>query len=125
MTFSELLISKREELHLSLREAAQKIGISHGYLDKLEKGFDSRTQTNNKPTPETLRLIANAYNLDYMQLMVLCGYVDRSTLKIPSILENVPFALYEGLDGVEKLSQESINDIAAYLQFVKEKERKK
>ena len=121
MTLSELLVSKREELHLSLREAAQKIGISHGYLDKLEKGLDPRTQTNNNPTPETLRLIADAYNLDYMNLMVLCGYVDSEALKIPDILKDIPLGFLQGLTG---LSQEDLNDVAKYVKFVKAKEKK-
>lgn len=76
MTFSDLLIKKRNELHLSLREAAEKIGISHVYLDKLEKGIDPRTNTANKPTPDTLKLVAKAYNLDYYYLMELCGFID-------------------------------------------------
>lgn len=122
MTLAELLISKRESLNLSLREAALKIGISHGYLDKLEKGFDPRTQTSNKPTPETLKLIADAYHLDYNNLMMLCGYIDPQTLKIPETLKNVPIAFYEGLDG---LTEESLQDILNYVEYVKEKQNKK
>lgn len=108
-------------MNLSLREAAQKIGISHGYLDKLEKGVDPRTQTNNKPTPETLRLIADAYHLDYNNLMILCGYIDPQTLKIPETLKNIPIAFYEGLDG---LTDESLQDILKYVEYVKEKQNK-
>ena len=43
MTLARLLSERRKADRLSLREAAQLIGISHGYLDKLEKGVDSRT----------------------------------------------------------------------------------
>lgn len=72
---SFILKSKRESSNLSLREAAMKIGVSHGYLDKLEKGYDERTGTANKPTPETLRLIGIAYGLDYTYLLEICGYI--------------------------------------------------
>ena len=102
-----------------MRDAATKIGISHGYLDKLEKGVDPRTQTNNKPTPDTLKLIAAAYHLDYMSLMVLCGYVELNTLKIPQILASTPIALYEGLEG---LSDEGMQDVLKYINYVKAKE---
>lgn len=72
---SFILKSKRDALNLSLREAAMKIGVSHGYLDKLEKGYDGRTGTANKPTPETLKLISDAYGIEYTYLMELCGYI--------------------------------------------------
>lgn len=75
MTLARLLSERRKADRLSLREAAQLIGISHGYLDKLEKGVDSRTGTNNNPTPETLQMIASAYHWDYQYLLKICGYM--------------------------------------------------
>lgn len=84
MELSEILTNRRNELNLSLREAANKIGISHGYLDKLEKAYDPRTNTANKPTPETLALISKAYNLNYYELMIICGYIDINELQIVS-----------------------------------------
>lgn len=77
MKFKDRIKNRRNELNLSLREAATKIGISHGYLDKLEKGVDLRTNTTNKPTPDVLKLIAFAYKLEYMDLMHACGYIDK------------------------------------------------
>ena len=56
----EFLIDKRKELNLSLRTAASLIGISHTYLNTLEKGVDPRNDIPTKPTPETLELISNA-----------------------------------------------------------------
>ncbi|WP_342537295.1 helix-turn-helix transcriptional regulator [Sporosarcina sp. FSL K6-3508] len=58
----------------SLREASEKIGISHTYLDTVEKGFDKRSGKPINPTPDTLKLIAQAYNCDYGKLMALAGY---------------------------------------------------
>lgn len=60
----------------SLREASNKIGISHTYLDTLEKGYDKRSGKPSKPTPETLKLIAKAYDYPYEELMALAGYID-------------------------------------------------
>ncbi len=42
---SKILKDKRKELKLSLRKAAQLIGISHSYLSNLEKGIDPNTKT--------------------------------------------------------------------------------
>lgn len=72
-----LLINKRKELNLSLRDAGKLIGISHSYLSNLEKGIDPRTNTSINPTPDTLKLISDAYNLSYTKLMELTGYIDE------------------------------------------------
>lgn len=77
-TLAQLLSTRRKEDGVSLREAAQRIGISHGYLNKLENGVDSRTGTKNNPTPETLQMIAAAYNWDYQYLLKICGYIDET-----------------------------------------------
>lgn len=61
----------------SLREASKRIGISHTYLDTVEKGHDKRSGKPVKPTPETLKLISEAYNYSYNKLMILAGYIDE------------------------------------------------
>lgn len=57
----------------SLREAAKNIGISHTYLDSLEKGFDPRSGKERKPTSEIVGKLANYYNYSYFDLMKLAG----------------------------------------------------
>lgn len=59
----------------SLREASKKIGISHTYLDTLEKGYDKRSKVPVKPSPDTLRMISSAYDYPYEQLMIAAGYM--------------------------------------------------
>ena len=63
---------------MSLRDAANNIGISHTYLDTIEKGFDKRSKKPVKPTPETLRLISEAYLCSYEDLMVKAGHIEPS-----------------------------------------------
>ncbi|KKI91366.1 hypothetical protein WQ54_15190 [Bacillus sp. SA1-12] len=53
------------------------MGISHTYLDTIEKGFDKRSGKQVKPTPETLELISNAYKYPYEDLMVIAGYIKQ------------------------------------------------
>src|SRR5690625_2053696 len=61
---------------MSLREASEKIGISHTYLDTIEKGFDKRSGKQINPSPDTLRMISDAYKYPYIKLLRLAGYID-------------------------------------------------
>lgn len=65
----------------SLRDASKRIGISHTYLDTLEKGVDKRSGSIVKPSPETLKMIAEAYNYDYESLMVKTGYIEVEEIR--------------------------------------------
>lgn len=65
----------------SLRDASKRIGISHTYLDTLEKGVDKRSGSFVKPTPETLKMIAEAYDYDYEELMVKTGYLEAEEMR--------------------------------------------
>jgi len=86
----------------SLRNASERIGISHTYLDTIEKGFDKRSGKPVKPTPDTLKLISKAYDCSYEELMKVAGYIEN---KIPQV--NVP-----------KLTPKEENDIAKKLENI-------
>lgn len=62
----------------SLREASKRIGISHTYLDTIEKGYDKRSGKTVNPSPDTLRMISEAYNYPYIKLLKLAGYIDEA-----------------------------------------------
>lgn len=66
----------------SLREVAEKCGISHTYLDTLEKGYDPRTKKERKPNPEVLEKLANYYSVDYEHLMYLAKYMDEDIYNV-------------------------------------------
>ncbi|MPW25981.1 helix-turn-helix domain-containing protein [Alkalibaculum sp. M08DMB] len=85
MEFKSFLNKKRVEKNLSLRAAAELIGISHTYLSALEKGIDNRGLPAQNPTPTTLKLISAAYEIDYEYLLELCGYVDEDYNEDPEI----------------------------------------
>lgn len=93
-----LLINKRKELDLSLRDASKLIGISHSYLSNLEKGADPRTNTSINPTPDTLKLLSNAYNLSYTKLMELAGYINNNYSNSEIDGENDQFTSNEDMD---------------------------
>jgi len=94
----KILKDKRKELKLSLRKASELIGISNTYLGNLERGFDPRTNAPNKPTPETLKLISEAYNIDYNELMIASGYVTP----------DVPIKVYDN-DNIDKGIEDMLN----------------
>lgn len=78
-SINELLASIRKERKLSLRAAAEKSGLSHSYIDSLEKGIHPKTKTPIKPSPDSLRLLASAYDYSYKELMDVVGYLDEET----------------------------------------------
>lgn len=57
----------------SIREASRNIGISHTYLDSLEKGIDPRTGKERKPTIEVIHKLSKYYNVDFFDLSRLAG----------------------------------------------------
>lgn len=60
-----------------LRDAAARIGISHTYLNILEKGIDPRSGSAVKPSADTLQKLARAYGYPYERLLEAAGYLDR------------------------------------------------
>ncbi|MED0677590.1 helix-turn-helix transcriptional regulator [Aneurinibacillus thermoaerophilus] len=61
----------------SLRESAEKIGVSYGWLRNLKKGYDHRPPHNPiKPRPQILEKIAEAYNYPLQELLELAGYME-------------------------------------------------
>lgn len=112
---SQLLKTKRNDLRLSLRSAAEMIGISHTYLDKLEKGVDSRTGVCNKPTPDTLKLISTAYNINYTDLMECCNYIS-SCKKSPSF--HYSNDIEELLEIVNRFNSHEIRNLILYAKFL-------
>lgn len=60
---------------ISLRDFAEKCGISHTHLDSIEKGVDPRTGKPVKVTVETLKKIAKAMNMTINDLLIASGDV--------------------------------------------------
>ena len=73
-----------------LRDAAARIGISHTYLNILEKGVDPRSGSAVKPSAETLQKLARAYGYPYEKLLETAGYLDRGRSDIETNGEPAP-----------------------------------
>lgn len=52
----------------SIRQASKDIGVSHTYLDSLEKGYDMRTNSKRSPSVLTVYKVTRYYNVDFKQL---------------------------------------------------------
>lgn len=78
--FATLIKKKRNDKNLSLREAAKELQISHGYLDRLEKGTVADSNPHYKPAKEVLESISKFYDMEYDQLLDLWGYESSKTI---------------------------------------------
>lgn len=116
-SLSKLLTKLRAEE--PLRKAAARIGISHTYLNMLEKGIDPRSGNALKPTIDTLQKLSGAYNYPYMKLLEVAGYLDSGSsggnVEPPVELEKLLRESNVMFDGM-LLDDEDKEDI---LQFVK------
>lgn len=74
---NEFLKALRERRKLTLREAADRSGLSHSYISSLENGRHPKTKAPINPSPESLERLSEAYNYDYELLMKIAGYIKR------------------------------------------------
>lgn len=102
MKLSELIKTYRQQNNISLRDFAQQCGLSHAYIDKLEKGVDSRNGREVRPSISTLQKIANAMNEPLEDLLKYLGIAK----------------LYMSQEYNKKYTVKS-NDIAQYDDFIK------
>ena len=79
---SQVLKKSRAKKDMSLREFSNYLGISHTYLDKLEKGIGNRDGNNIAPTVETLSKIADGLGIPLVDFMWQCGYFGSNSLKV-------------------------------------------
>jgi len=68
--FGELLRRLRKEQRLGLRETAEKVGITAGYLSRIEKGVEQYP-----PREEIIRQLAELLDQDFDLMMQLAGRV--------------------------------------------------
>ncbi|MCJ1765836.1 helix-turn-helix transcriptional regulator [Mammaliicoccus sciuri] len=64
--FGEYIKSLRKDK--SIRQAAKDIGVSHTYLDSLEKGYDPRTDKVRSPSIMMIYKIAKYYSVSEYDL---------------------------------------------------------
>lgn len=116
MTTNELIFNLISSKKLSIAEVAKATEISPVLFTQWKAGRQ-------KPSTEALSKLADYFNVSVDYLL---GRTDDptpiSSLHIPETVANVPLAFSDGLEG---LSQESLDDIAKYIEFVKQRDANK
>lgn len=108
----------------SLREFADKCGISHTHLDSIEKGYDPRTGKPVRVTVDTLKKIAKAMGMTINDLLIQSGDVKLDDLHFDNaIMTNINIDTIQiPVYGTIKagLPIESQNDIIDYVEIPKD-----
>lgn len=107
----------------SLRDFAQKCGISHTHLDSIEKGFDPRTNKPVKVTVDTLKKIANAMNMTINDLLLKSGDVKIDDLvfdnaELMETSNEIKIPIYASIKA--GIPMESQTDIIDYVNIPKD-----
>ncbi|NLU50662.1 MAG: helix-turn-helix domain-containing protein [Syntrophomonadaceae bacterium] len=74
-TLGEFIGSVRRRKGLSLRDLATRCGLSHSYIDSLEKGLDPRTGKPVSPTLETIQKLADGLDMTFSEFLYMSGIV--------------------------------------------------
>ena len=69
MILGDLIKEYRNKNKLSLRDFAQKCGLSHSYISALEKNIDPRTGKPIAPTLDTVKYISKGMNLSIEDIL--------------------------------------------------------
>ncbi|MBX0352274.1 helix-turn-helix domain-containing protein [Bacillus toyonensis] len=80
-TLGEIIKDYRLKNKLSLRDFAQKCDVSHTYIDKLEKGIDSRTGKPVEPTLLVIEKISKAMNKRTETLLEEIGFIKGESVE--------------------------------------------
>lgn len=118
------LREKRGEM--SLRDFANKLDISHTYLDSLEKGYDSRNKKPVRITVDTLSKIAKALDEPLEKLVTLSENKDYNPEKAqedPLGLAKIGFSMDNYAPPTEK-QKEQIRDLLEVILKDNKKENK-
>lgn len=97
----------------TLREVEKETKISNGYLNQLEQGKVR------EPSPRILHELAKCYNVPYEHLLELVGYIVPKGQDSKKKATGIAFSLFEDLTPDEE------EELLKYLEFIREKKRRK
>lgn len=107
------LKAARQGLGLSLRAVEDRThkAVTNGYLSQIESG------TTTKPSPNVLYHLAEAYGLDYGDLLVRAGH------RIPNSAETAQKGIVAGfpMDAIGDLTEAERSDLLSYIAYIRSK----
>lgn len=105
----------RERSKISLEEIGKKLGVHKSTISRWENGYTKKIQL---PVFEAL---ADIYDVNVMWLM---GY-DVPMEKAPNKNKDIRYASYKGYLDDNDLEPEDIEEIERFIEFIKNKRKKK
>ncbi|MFB0847289.1 helix-turn-helix domain-containing protein [Paenibacillus oleatilyticus] len=94
---------------MPLREAAKRSGLSHSYISSVENDKHPTTKAPVKPSPDSLKRLAKAYNHSYEELMKIAGYYEESdTSEDTSELEEISENRKKAIEEIRKMDEEEV-----------------
>lgn len=121
---------------MSLRDAAEKSGLSHTYIRDLELGINRKTKAPIRPSADTLKQLATAYGHSPIDLLVKAGYIEESSSdddnydslatinKIVKELGIEQMGFFD-IDKWRNLSPEDVDDIRKHFEWVAQKAKER
>jgi transcriptional regulator with XRE-family HTH domain len=92
--FGEFVRAQRRLAQVSQRNLARMSGVSDSYLSQLERG-------NYRPSPQVVKALAQAFNLEPKQLYTMLGFIDEGdSAAAPSVEQAIQ--LDPKLDAAQK-----------------------
>jgi transcriptional regulator with XRE-family HTH domain len=115
LTLGKYLASIRTDRRLTLREVEEKTHneVSNAYLSQIERDLVP------KPSARVLGALAEAYDIDSVNLLEMAGYVDRS--RRPSLARRGRVSTF----AEHKLSSDEEAAVLGFLQWYRHQNRSK
>lgn len=132
MLLGDIIKKYRVEHQMSLQDFANLINSSRSYIHMLEKNVNPSTNKPINPSIETLKLLANAMNMDLEFLLKQLDddqdiYLDEKEYKkqFKSKDENESrYTSYDGVD-IEGLDEKDVEELNRFVEFLKQKKKEK
>lgn len=118
IAFGRVVAKAREDAWLSVREAADRAGISEGRWRQVELGYQqvrAGVRVSVRPRPQTVRVMAEAVGADPRKWLARAGH------KVPKDLPSLdPHPVGLGLDAeADGLTQEQVDAVRAVIRGMK------
>ncbi|PEB17098.1 transcriptional regulator [Bacillus toyonensis] len=123
-TLGEIIKDYRLKNKLSLREFAQKCDVSHTYIDKLEKGIDSRNGKPVEPTLLIIEKISKALNKKTETLLEEIGFIKGEDPETERDMINDP-ELGLWFKDIKDASPEKRKELRRFWEFIMQNESNK
>lgn len=100
---------------ISLNKLARKADLSHNYVHNLYKGRHADTGKEIEPTMTTLQKLAQAMDMQLVDLLIKCGYLKEADRGV--VVESIPegHIIFDSEEDKERFSPEFLSDLIEVL----------